>query len=200
MLGVGWPVSLPLVVCLGDSIRLGYQPHLAALLAGRARVWGPADNARTSTHLLYEMQDLLAEVEGLRDAAATTLLVNAGLHDLRRTAATGGTTTNGPDAYRHNVARLTAAAAEAFDAAYWLTTTPVDERAHDRGRNYTRRSADVAAFNAAAGEASGVPVFDLHAVAAGLPDGAWSGDGVHFSDAGYRALARALAGLLAPLT
>lgn len=31
--------SLPLIVLIGDSIRMGYQDHVASQLAGRAEVW-----------------------------------------------------------------------------------------------------------------------------------------------------------------
>ena len=39
--------NLPLIVLIGDSIRMGYQNHVASQLAGRAEVWAPKETAVT---------------------------------------------------------------------------------------------------------------------------------------------------------
>ena len=43
------------VMLIGDSIRLGYQAKVAALLADEATVTGPEDNCRFSAYTLFNL-------------------------------------------------------------------------------------------------------------------------------------------------
>ena len=45
--------NLPLVVLIGDSIRMGYQDHVASQLAGRAEVWVPEEQRKGSLWITH---------------------------------------------------------------------------------------------------------------------------------------------------
>ena len=47
--------NLPLIVLIGDSIRMGYQDHVASELAGRAEVWVPEENGGDSRNVLAHL-------------------------------------------------------------------------------------------------------------------------------------------------
>ena len=40
------------VLLLGDSIRMGYEPHVRRKLEGRAEVFGPNENGRFALYTL----------------------------------------------------------------------------------------------------------------------------------------------------
>jgi lysophospholipase L1-like esterase len=187
----------PRVLLLGDSIRIGYQPHVADLLSGIAQVQGPAENGG-------DTRKLLALVLALkRQPPPAVVHVNAGLHDIKRTREAGDVLVP-LDEYRGNV-RALLARLRAWGVArvVWATMTPVDETRHAVRKAFDRRLADVQAYNAAAvAEACAldVPVNDLYAQlqAAGGGSLLWH-DGIHLTDDGYRLLGIAVAAFLRPL-
>jgi len=54
--------DVPRVLLLGDSIRMGSQPHVARLLDGKAEVVGPADNCQYSLHTLSSLDRWIGDL------------------------------------------------------------------------------------------------------------------------------------------
>lgn len=180
------------VLLLGDSIRLGYAPFVAEALAGEAAVWGPDANGADTAHTLTHLDSWLA---GRRP---TVVHLNCGLHDLKRNAGAAGTAVPLPE-YAANLRRIVAALRDATGATVvFATTTPVSDARHAaRGAGFDRYERDVEDYNAAARAVCAdlrVPVNDLHRVvtAAGR-DALLLPDGTHYTEAGYRLLAAAVA-------
>jgi hypothetical protein len=72
----GRRVAVKRVLLLGDSIRLGYQPFVAAALAGRAVVEGPTENCESSRVLRSMLRVWVPD-------RPDVVHVNCGLHDVR---------------------------------------------------------------------------------------------------------------------
>jgi lysophospholipase L1-like esterase len=176
--------SLPRVLILGDSISLGYTPHVERELASRARVVHHEGNSGDSANVLRNLDGWLAA------AGARLIHFNVGLHDLRFW--TKYAKYQVPlEEYRRNLAAMVERLRAAGAALIWATTTPVLDGAPGMSRDFPRKNADVEAYNAAALEAvraADIPVNDLHAFVKArgvhrtiLPDG------VHLTDEGYAA-------------
>ncbi|HVK12497.1 MAG TPA: GDSL-type esterase/lipase family protein [Gemmataceae bacterium] len=182
--------DVPKVVLIGDSIRLGYAPAVAKRLAGRATVVSVEANGGDSDNVLKNLD------EWALTPGPVLVHINCGLHDLKKTRATGEHQVP-LDRYETNlraiVGRLTGKAAVVF-----ASTTPIlDERHAKRKAAFDRFEADVKRYNAAAVRVMGVlgvPVHDLHAIVehAG-PDRLLGPDGTHYTKAGYDVLAEAVA-------
>ena len=179
------------VLLIGDSISIGYTPPVAELLAGAFDVTHHEGNAGDSGDLRAELDSLLAA-----GGEPGVIHFNVGLHDLKRKRPEGTLQVELKD-FRVNlraiVERLQATGARLI----WATITPVIGKRHAAIKPFDRRQVDVEAYNAAAWEiiaAAGIAVNDLHALveAAGAAE-LLCEDGVHFTDDGYRRLARAVA-------
>ena len=182
--------SLPLIVLIGDPIRMGYQDHVVSELAGRAEVWVPEENGGDSRNVLTHLdQWVLARQPDV-------VHVNCGLHDLKR--AFGAESAVPLAEYEGNVRQiLQRLQRELNGAVVWATTTPVDENWHHQNKGFDRLEADVEAYNAAARAVAvdlGVPIDDLFAVVE--QEGKTrllTQDGVHFTEEGSQLLGRAVA-------
>jgi len=191
----------PTVLLLGDSIRLGYQPVVAAQLAGIATVRGPGDNGRETAYTLAHLDAWLAEAQA--DASVTVVHCNCGLHDLKREG--GATDTVVPLArYADNLAAIIARVRARTDAALIVaTTTPIHEARHAaRGLDFARVASDVPAYNDALRTVCArlaVPVNDLYGVVTeGGGDALLLADGTHYTEVGYAALGTAVAQSVRP--
>ena len=182
--------SLPLIVLIGDSIRMGYQDHVASQLAGRVEVWVPEENGGDSRNVLAHLdQWVFARQPDL-------VHVNCGLHDLKR--AFDAASSVPLDEYERNVRQiLQRLQRELNGAVVWATTTPVDENWHHRNKGFDRLEADVEAYNVAAravAEDIGVPIDDLFAVVEREGKAQLlTQDGVHFTEEGSQLLGRVVA-------
>jgi lysophospholipase L1-like esterase len=180
----------PKVLIIGDSISMGYTPHVAARLAGAAEVAHNPGNAGDTDNTAAGLDAWLAE------AAPDVVHFNCGLHDIK--VARDARRNQVPlDRYRENLARIVERLSQSAAKLIWATITPVIEDRHTAVKEFDRYNRDVKAYNAAAAEIvgrAGIPVDDLHAaaVAAG-PEHVICEDGVHFTDDGYRMLAEAVA-------
>ena len=182
--------SLPLVVLIGDSIRMGYQDHVISQLAGRAEVWGPEENGGDSRNVLTHLdQWVLARQPDL-------VHVNCGLHDLKRAF---GEESEVPLAeYGRNVRQILQRLQRELDGAVvWAATTPVDETWHHQNKGFDRLEADVEVYNAGARAVAvdlGVPIDDLFAIVEREGKARLlTQDGVHFTEEGSQLLGRAVA-------
>ena len=182
--------NTPLVVLIGDSIRMGYQDHVVSQLAGRAEVWAPKENGGDS-------RNVLAHLDQWVFSRQTDLVhVNCGLHDLKR--AFGAASAIPLAKYERNVRQiLQRLQRELKGAVVWATTTPVDENWHHQNKGFDRLEADVEAYNAAARAVAvdlGEPIDDLFAVV--QQEGKarlLTQDGVHFTEEGSQLLGRVVA-------
>jgi lysophospholipase L1-like esterase len=185
---------LPLVILLGDSIRMNYQAAATTALQKKATVWSPQENCK---HTLYTLQNL---EKWLADKNPAVVHINVGLHDMFLTTKGGQP--------RHNLAFYEANLQNIFAQLKHLTnarlifalTTPVDEERQAVSKGYgrvVRRSADVARYNQAARRialAAGATVNDLPALVlkSGQAD-IMGDDGIHLSDKGCALLGKAVA-------
>ncbi len=184
--------TLPKVVLLGDSIRLGYAPLVAKRLEGKAIVVSPAANGGDSANVLQHLDEWV-----IRERPAVVHF-NCGLHDLK---VTKGTSRHQVEltAYQANLRRIVARLRQETSAALvFANTTPIlDARHARRGAGFDRFEADVRRYNTAATAVmrdAGVPVHDLHwVVEQGGPDKLLGADGTHYTRAGYERLAEAVA-------
>jgi lysophospholipase L1-like esterase len=178
------------VILIGDSIRQGYQSVVQEELYQEAHVWAPRENGGTSRNVLAHLDEWVLA----RDPDIVHL--NCGLHDLRTEF--DATTAAVPLAeYRANVETILKQIREHTAATViWATTTPVNEQWHHENKTFDRFEADVRVYNRQAREVAvplGVHVNDLFEVVtrAGR-DRYLVQDGVHFSEAGYALLGRAV--------
>jgi len=189
--------TLPLVILLGDSIRLGYAPLVAQRLSSHSLAsvlsYEPngADTANTLTNLAAWAIAPQPRV----------VHFNCGLHDLKLDRATGAYQVP-LDRYRANLEEIVRRLRAETDAALiFATTTPIlDARHAARGASFDRFQADVERYNVAALDvitSADVPVNDLHAaVQAAGPDRLLSADGTHYAPEGYALLADTVAAVV----
>jgi len=177
--------TLPVVILLGDSIRIQYQGIVRAKLKGKATVWSPKENC---AHTAFTLGHLETWVKG-RNAAVVH--INVGLHDLFLLE-----NTNQPrhslEVYTENLRAIFRKLKELTDAdLIFALTTAVDEKRQAASKGYkrvVRRNPDIAAYNEKAAEIArefGAHVNDLYGcVQAGGIETLISDDGVHLSPAG----------------
>ncbi|NLG51268.1 MAG: SGNH/GDSL hydrolase family protein [Chloroflexi bacterium] len=185
----------PLVVLIGDSIRMGYQEVVQRELKAVAEVWAPVENGGNSRNVLAHLDEWVISRQ------PQVVHLNCGLHDLRKEfdqeqAAVG------IEEYAANVRQISTRVREQTDATLiWATTTPVNQAWHHATKGFDRLEADVRAYNqvaAAIATELGIPINDLYKVVmqAGR-DSYLQPDGVHFSPAGYELLGQAVARAIA---
>ena len=185
------------VVLIGDSIRMGYQPIVAAALRGQAEVWGPKENGGDSANVLAHLDQWVIARQ------PEIVHLNAGLHDIKRPF--GETRNQVPlDRYRQNLEAIFRRIQDETQALLiWAKTTPVNERWHHARKGFDRFEADLAAYSNAALDIArrmAVPVDDLsRPVLDGGRDTVLADDGVHFTPRGYNLLGRAVAACIRPL-
>jgi lysophospholipase L1-like esterase len=184
------------IYVIGDSISIHYGPFLKQYLNGvmaYARKEGDAEavlnldkpqgaNGGDSSMVLAFLKALLA-AGGLD---SDLLLVNCGLHDIKRHPATGRAQVAIAD-YEANLRAIVATAARMRPRLVWIRTTPCDEQVHNRpGLGFQRFAGDCDAYNAVADRAmgdAGISVIDLHTFTRNLGQGrALYCDHVHFHE------------------
>jgi len=183
----------PTVLLLGDSIRMSYQPHVANLLSGKARVVGPADNCQYSLFTLSSLDRWVGEL-GEPDIVHW----NNGIHDC------GHNPNRSPmqipiDMYRANLAFILTRLSALTPHVIWATSTPVHPERPFRVTEWAWRNEEIDQYNLAAlelMESHHVPVNDLHALVWDQVDEYLSEDQLHLSEAGQQACAGAVADLV----
>lgn len=185
------------VICVGDSIRMGYEPTVVRELDGWAQVREMGNTQGGNT------RNLLAHLEEWVIAPAPDIVhLNAGLHDLARDVGPGPETRVPLTEYRENLHAILSRLQRETDARLiFALTTPVDlarQQAYDYGIN--RINEDVVAFNRAASTLAGelgVALNDLYQVVVDHGVGEMlSVDGVHLSEEGSAILGRVVAGAI----
>lgn len=189
----GDAAAMPTVFVVGDSISMQYGPHLARFL-GAAGIGYARKEGDAGAHVLDNPMGANGGDSGMVRAYLAArcaepgfrpdlLVVNCGLHDIKR-ARPDGRAQVGLDDYRAHLAAIADLVAGIDAGLVWVRTTPVVEAIHNPRSAFDRRAADVAAYNAAAdavlaGRAA--LAIDLHAFTAAFGDAAYC-DHVHFTE------------------
>ena len=182
------------IVCIGDSIRMGYMPVVEKVMEGWGKVLGIGEVQGGNTRNVLAHLDQWA----IRPAPDIVYL-NAGLHDLARDPGPGPENQVPLSEYSVNLRRIFARLRRETEARLlFALTTPVDlarQHAFDYASN--RTNDDVILYNAAAARVTaelGIPTLDLYQVAVDQGRDRMLGeDGVHFTAAGSAVLGRAVA-------
>ncbi len=197
---------------IGDSISLQYGPHLEAYLrgtmeydrkSGEAEAMMDLDNPQGANGGDSEM--VLAFMRGLartREFTADILLVNCGLHDIKRDPQT-----HEPqvplERYRENLKQIVETSRQIAGQMIWVRTTPVDQKIHNQRQTaFFRFEEDLQAYNQAADAitaAAGVPAVDLHTFTLRTGEDLFT-DHVHFREEVQQKQAAFLAGWVASYT
>ncbi len=186
--------QLPVVVLLGDSIRMNYQGTVKAEMEGKATVWAPKENC---AHTFFTLENLEKWIEGRN---ASVVHINVGLHDLFLDAKTGQPR-HSLETYSANIRAIFTKLRELTDAEiiFALTTPVVEERqaSSETYKRVVRRNPLIVEYNRRAEEIAkecGVGIDDLHAVSlkAGAED-VIREDGVHLSEKGIAVIGRQVA-------
>lgn len=184
------------VFLIGDSIRLGYAPHVRELLKGQAEVYWSQDNARFAAYTLRYAHEWAAEC----GCAEEIDLVhwNNGLWDTLH-ALSDPLPQTLPAQYPVDLGRVIGRLRQVFPRAEitFATTTPIlAERINPQ---FYRDNAEIERYNQAACEVmreNHIAVDDLYPVARALREDWHALDGLHYTDEGYRALGEAVAEFL----
>jgi lysophospholipase L1-like esterase len=181
--------SLPKVVLVGDSIRMGYAPLVAKRLEGKAVVVSAKPNGEDSGNVLRNLEEWVISEK------PDVVHLNAGLHDLKLTDKTYQV----PLAeYEKNLKAILERIQKGTHAKIvFATSTPILDTLHaQRKAGFDRVEADVQRYNAAAVavmKQARVPVDDLHKlVEDGGKEKLIGPDGTHYTPAGYELLAEAV--------
>ncbi len=180
------------VYVIGDSISVHYGPFLKQYLAGVMAYDHKAGAQEALKNLDLpaganggDSSQVLLFVEAVAKAGgfnADILLLNCGLHDIKRDPATGAYQVP-IDAYTSNLRALVRLVGALPIRLVWVRTTPCDERVHNvRSTQFHRFAADGEAYNAVADRVmaeAGVPVIDLHTFTRALGPDLYC-DHVHF--------------------
>ncbi len=180
------------VYVIGDSISVHYGPFLKQYLAGVMEYDHKAGAQEALKNLDLpaganggDSSQVLLFVEAVAKAGgfnADILLLNCGLHDIKRDPATGSYQVP-IDAYEANLRALVRTIQSMPIRLVWMRTTPCDEQVHNtRNKQFHRYAADCAAYNAIADRVmaeAGVPVIDLYTFTCNLGPDLYC-DHVHF--------------------
>jgi lysophospholipase L1-like esterase len=187
--------ALPSVLLIGDSISCGYTGPVRELLRERWNVRRPDANCGDTKRGLESID------EWIGDRAWDLIHFNWGLHDLcyrhpdskvyGNRDKEKGTLAVEPEQYRENLDTLVRRMARSAKKLVWANTTVVPPGEAGRFEG------DEIRYNAIAAEvmaARGVPTNDLHTLTAAFdPSLFWQPCDVHFSEEGYRIIARQVA-------
>jgi acyl-CoA thioesterase-1 len=177
--------GLPRVLLIGDSISIGYTLPVRALLDGKANVHRILTNGGPSLNGLQNLRYWLGN--GKWDV----IHFNFGLHDLKIMSEEGRHQAE-IDEYETNLTELVKQLQATGAKLIWASTTPVPE-----GKlNPPRKPSDVPLYNAAAKkimDANGIPINDLYSFVLPRESEIQLKENVHYTPAGYEALAAQVA-------
>jgi lysophospholipase L1-like esterase len=183
--------SLPTIVLIGDSIRLGYAPFVTEMLKGKAHVIAAKENGGDTTRVLSNL-DQWAIVD-----KPTVVHFNCGLHDLKVLKKTKKPQVSIEDYERHLREIVGRLQKETKARLIFATTTPIRDKLHaKRGGDFDRHESDVKRYNDVALKVmkeKGVEIDDLHTVVADAGiEKMQRADGTHYTPDGNKKLAKAV--------
>jgi lysophospholipase L1-like esterase len=185
----------PVVVLVGDSIRMGYAPETIKLFEGEVDFRSPEDNGGDTANVLKNLDAWVIS------AQPRVVHLNAGLHDLKLDRKTGKHQVELAD-YRANLRKiLERITKETKATVIFALTTPVLDERHAANKPFDRLDADVKAYNAAAlnvlKDFPQVKLNDLYSFMKNDDlEKALVKDGVHFTPQASKVLGRRVADVI----
>ena len=176
--------ELPQVLLIGDSISIGYSPHVKQLLHAEASVVHNKGNAGPTDNGLKNIDEWIGTTKW------DVIHFNWGLHDLK--IMPGGRHQAEIDEYETNLNELVKQLKATGAKLIWASTTPVPEGKLDPLRN----ASDVPVYNAVAKkimDLNGIPMDDLYSFVLPRESEIQLKENVHYTPAGYEALASQVA-------
>jgi len=187
--------TLPKVVLIGDSIRLGYAPTVAKALEGKALIIQSKANGGDSSRVLANLKEWAI----LEQPAVVHF--NCGIHDVKKNKTTGQFQVS-PEQYEANLRKIvTILRAETKAIVIFATTTPIMDDRAAAGRkkaDYELLDASTLEYNRIALRVMkelNVPIDDLRALCGDSETRGklMTDDGVHFTTEGRARLGQAVA-------
>jgi len=181
---------MPLLILIGDSIRMGYQSFVQEELEEEFEIFAPKENGGTSANILAHLNEWIINL------SPDIVHLNCGLHDIKREFDAEENNIN-IEQYSKNVELILREILDKTNAkVIFALTTPVNEKWHHARKGFDRFEDDVKAYNHEAIQISrklSVEINDLYNVVmeAGR-DEILQNDGVHFTEEGSKILARAV--------
>lgn len=179
---------------LGDSISMHYGPFLEENLRGSFKYDRKRDDAGAADLGVPEGPnggDSGMVLEYLKARRADNsfrpdiLLLNCGLHDIKRDLARDKGIQVASEQYRKNLEKIYSISKEIGSRLIWVRTTPVVDRIHNsQGRQFHRYESDLAIYNEIADgvfRTHQVPIVDLHHFTKELGEESFS-DHVHYQE------------------
>jgi lysophospholipase L1-like esterase len=182
-------MTFPTLHVVSDSISIHYSPYLQSMLAGvmaysrKTAPDGSLDDAGAANGGDSSM--VLAYLQSLQPAQSfDVLLVNCGLHDIKRDLVTNVAQIS-TERYAANLRAILTEGKRTAKSVIWVRTTPVIDERHNRLNTLFRRfEVDVEAYNAIADvimREHNVPIIDLFTFTRNLGPDVYV-DHVHFTD------------------
>lgn len=173
--------KLPKLFLIGDSISIQYGPYLQEYLNGIAELERKEDDGSAEKNLDVptgtnggDSRMVLAYLrKKVTDRAFKPdyVLLNCGLHDIKRDVSNTGTQVDS-GAYRQNLLAIHNLLSTHGIQLIWMRTTMVIDSVHNQRSNaFKRYAADLDAFNRIADEvcaAKKIPVIDLYSLSVAL--------------------------------
>ena len=185
----------PTVYCVGDSISIDYHQALGESLlntfhysrkSGLAQARKNLDQAQganggDSSMVLAHLREYMQSPD-----PADYLVINCGLHDIKRARHAEAARQVESERYRENLEAIIRTVHGAGRKMVWVNTTPVDESIHRQfQKHFYRRETDWREYQGLAAEvmeAANVPIIDLAAFTQNLGEDLYR-DHVHFHPA-----------------
>lgn len=200
--------ELPTFFLIGDSISIQYGPYLEKYVQGNWRFDRKNDNGQAAKNLDVpvganggDSRMVLAYLRlKVTDAAfrPNVLLLNCGLHDIKRNPQTNAIAVDSVS-YRANLEAIWKLLANRRIPLVWMRTTAVDDERHNsRTKDFKRYARDLATYNAIADAVMHrhrVPVIDLYSFTRNL-GGERFIDHVHYDSTTRSLQAAHIAGFL----
>ncbi|RRA98081.1 SGNH/GDSL hydrolase family protein [Larkinella rosea] len=200
--------SLPTVYVIGDSISMRYGPFLEKYVQGVWQYDRKSDDGQAAKNLDVpvganggDSRMVLAFLK-IKTAEKAfqpdVLLLNCGLHDIKRNPETNVIQVDSVS-YRKNLEAIWQLLHKRNIRLVWMRTTSVeDERHNTRSKAFKRYARDLDAYNAIADEVMrkhGVAVIDLYTFTRSLGSDHFV-DHVHYDDSAMQLQAAYIAGFL----
>ncbi len=203
-----YKVNLPKIYVVGDSISMHYGPYLEKKLENICRYDrkrgsenyfdGPdSANGGDSNMVLEHLKELLKKP----DFEIDYLLVNCGLHDIKRYK-NYSTTQVSLEQYSKNLVQIICISKELKAKLIWMSSTPVEDAIHNKIKSeYKRYNQDLINYNNTAAKImkqKNISLIDLYVFTKELIPRAYK-DHVHYNDETRKKQASFIAGKLIEL-
>jgi lysophospholipase L1-like esterase len=193
--------NLPTLHIVADSISMHYGPYLQTMLAGVMQYSRKAGNGVDTESANGGDSSLVLAYLNQLQTQSDYLMVNCGLHDLRRDVNTRAYQVP-IEKYAENLHAIIARAHDIAPHLIWVRITPVVDEIHNRlSTSFHRHATDVDAYNGCADQIMRehhVPMIDLFTFTRNLGEGVYL-DHVHYHDTIRAQHAAFIAGSLAQI-